>query len=109
MTRPSLFEDEDASLLSEFKPKTGHAPAPSGDEIRQTARAGGFGRPTTQQTQPQPRAPMTYRTGRTQTFAVKTLPSAVDRFYAMAQRNGWKVSETFERAVDALEREQGPV
>lgn len=51
------------------------------------------------------RVPRTYRTGRTETIAVKTTPDAVATFYALADRLNLKVGETFERAVEALARE----
>ena len=51
------------------------------------------------------RVPRTYRTGRSQTIAVKTTPDTEALFYSLADRLGLKVGETFERAVEALARE----
>lgn len=51
------------------------------------------------------RKPMVYRTGRNATLSVKTTKQTVDQFYAMAEQNGWKAGETFEKAVAALQRE----
>jgi len=51
------------------------------------------------------RVPRTYRTGRSETIAVKTTPEAAATFYALADRMKLKVGETFERAVEALARE----
>ena len=51
------------------------------------------------------RPPMVYRTGRSVTFSAKTTQQTVDQFYALAQQNGWKAGETFEKAVAALVRE----
>lgn len=51
------------------------------------------------------RVPRTYRTGRTETIAVKTTPEAASTFYALAEHLNLKVGETFERAVEALARE----
>lgn len=48
---------------------------------------------------------MIYRTGRNKVFSVKTDPATADEFYAIAQKNGWKAAETFEKAVAALRRE----
>lgn len=50
------------------------------------------------------RLPMTYRTGRNVTFSVKTTPATVDEFYALAQQQGWKAGETFEKAVELLKK-----
>ncbi len=51
------------------------------------------------------RKPRAYRTGRNRVMSVKTTEEYAERFYAIAERLGMKVSETFERAVEALERE----
>lgn len=53
------------------------------------------------------RLPMVYRTGRNVTFSAKTTRQTVDQFYAIAERNGWKAGETFEKAVAALMAETG--
>lgn len=53
------------------------------------------------------RQPMVYRTGRDRAVSIKTSESVRERFYAIAERQGWKVGETFERAVKALEDELG--
>jgi len=49
---------------------------------------------------------MVYRTGRNVTFSAKTTRETVDLFYEIAQRNGWKAGETFEKAIAALLREE---
>jgi len=51
------------------------------------------------------RVPRTYRTGRSETIAVKTTPVAAATFYELVDRLNLKVGETFERAVEALARE----
>ena len=51
------------------------------------------------------RKPMTYRTGRNVVLSIKTSQEMVDRFYSLAETKGWKVGETFERALEALSRE----
>lgn len=48
------------------------------------------------------------RTGRDQAVACRTTPDYAARFYAIVDRMGWGVGETFEKAVDALEREFRP-
>ena len=53
------------------------------------------------------REPMTYRTGRSATFATKTRPETLDAFYAIAKKQGWKVGETFEKAVELLAKTYG--
>jgi hypothetical protein len=46
-----------------------------------------------------------HRTGRTATLTLKTTPEYSNRFYALAEAQGWKIGETFERALDALEQQ----
>lgn len=45
------------------------------------------------------------RTGRDKAFACRTTAEHVERFYKIVDGNKWGVGETFERALDALERE----
>ena len=45
------------------------------------------------------------RTGRDKAFACRTTEEHVDRFYKIVDSNSWGVGETFERALEALERE----
>jgi len=51
------------------------------------------------------RAPRLYRTGRTMQFSARAAPQTIEAIYAMADKHGWQVSETLERAVAALQRE----
>ncbi len=53
------------------------------------------------------RQPRRHRTGRTAQFNARTTPVTVQQFYAIADRNGWLVGETVERALAALQRELG--
>ena len=97
--------------LSGFKPAPPRS-APTGaaiDEMHETSR---FQRrdPETAATQTASedrqstaRKPMVYRTGRNLTFSVKTRPETMDVFYRVAQVQGWKAAETFEKAVELLE------
>jgi hypothetical protein len=106
MNRPSAFDDDDMNL-SQFTPKgAADQPVPPADLIRQVADAGGFPSRAAQPYVPR-REPLTYRTGRTAVFTAKTLPSTLDAFYAIARKKNWKVGETFERAVEALLRQEG--
>ena len=98
--------------VSDFKPKAEAPARPSLDQIDQASAGSRFrsreanvdisiteGLPSSK------RKPMVYRTGRNVVFSAKTTREMVDRFYALAEANGWKANETFERAVEALERE----
>jgi hypothetical protein len=107
MNRPSAFDDDDLDL-SQFTPKgNANQPAhPPADLIRQVADVGGFPSRAAQTFVPR-REPLTYRTGRTGVFTTKTLPATIDAFYAIARKKGWRVGETFERAVEALLKQEG--
>ena len=108
--RSSIFDDP--LDVAGFKPKKGgegRGPAPeeidavSQPKFRSREPTGG---PPDTVIQPSTRRPpMVYRTGRNTTLSVKTTPATVDRFYEIARQKGWKAGETFEQAVEALERE----
>jgi hypothetical protein len=38
---------------------------------------------------------------------IKARTQAIEAFYAIADRQGWVLGETFERAINALQRELG--
>ena len=99
--RPNILDDDDD--LSRF------APAPTPEQVRAVAIAGGF---PSRQTPPlitprQPREPYRYRTGRTEQFSVRIRPETHDAFYAIARANGWKIGETVEAALAALQEKLG--
>jgi hypothetical protein len=48
-----------------------------------------------------------YTTGRNVQLNIKVRSETLDRFYALADRQGWVLGETLERAVSALEKELG--
>ena len=98
--RPKLFDDADD--LSRFTPKPPDNPI-SAQQVRAVADAGGFPSRTARP----PREPYRYRTGRTEQFSVRIRPEAFDAFYDIARRQGWKVGETVENALAALQRELG--
>lgn len=123
-SRMSIFEADPAEQdldLSGFAPKPPRpAPAPQAlDEITAGSkfRSREAARPAVQpESLQQPahqapdlpsgrRAPRLYRTGRNSTVSIKTTPAAADEFYRLADQAGWKVGETFERAVAALRKE----
>lgn len=84
--RPPLEEIDAASLGSRFKSREPTAEAAV--DVTSTKRK-----------------PMVYRTGRNVVFSAKTTRETVEQFYALAEANGWKANETFEKAVAALKRE----
>ena len=44
------------------------------------------------------------RTGRNIQLNIKVCAETIERFYAISDRHGWVLGETFERAIAALER-----
>ena len=88
MPRPDLFAEADLDV-------SGFQPRPSLDQVRAVTEAAGF----------RSREPRRYRTGRTAQFNVRTTPATVEAFYAIADRHGWKVGETLEKALEALQRD----
>jgi hypothetical protein len=51
------------------------------------------------------RPPRIYRTGRTMQFNARATPVTVEAFYAIADQQGWLVSEVLEQALAPLKRE----
>jgi len=100
--RASIFEDDDLPAAPE-------SPRPAPEQVRALSEAANF---HSREPQPAPagqgrRKPRTYRTGRTAAFSAKTTPETVDALYAIAERQGWKVGETFEKALEALNEKLG--
>jgi hypothetical protein len=100
--RPKILDDDDD--LSRFAP-------PSPEKIKAVATAGGF---PSRQPQPlaapasrPPREPYRYRTGRTEQFSARIKPEAYDAFYEIAKARGWKIGETVEAALAALQEKLG--
>ena len=47
-----------------------------------------------------------HRTGRSAQLNLKVRPDTIEKFYAVADANGWVLGEAFERAVALLEQAQ---
>jgi len=92
MERPNVFEDDDLDLPS-FEPK------PTPEEVRRVSESANFFSRESRGG----RKPRLWRTGRTAQFNCRITPDAFDRFYAIADERGWKVGETVEFALAALE------
>jgi hypothetical protein len=104
-----IFAEDDTLNLDRFKPKpTGASDRPGPQDLREIAERTKFVSREAKETPP-PRVPLLrrgqHRTGRTATVTLKTTPECSNRFYALAEAQGWKIGETFERAIEALERD----
>jgi hypothetical protein len=104
-----IFAGDDALNLDRFKPKSaGTSGRPQPDDLRGIAERTKFisreGKGAAAPPVPLLRRGL-HRTGRTATLTLKTTPEYSNRFYALAEAQGWKIGETFERALDALEQQ----
>jgi hypothetical protein len=104
--RPPVLIDDDTEV-ERFTPKRKVRSEASQREdmnFRRLAAEAGF--PSRAPKTPH-REPMIWRTGRSATFATKSRPELLESFYEIVRQNGWKVSETFEVAVELLIKEYG--
>jgi hypothetical protein len=113
--RASVFDTAAELDVSGFAPEAAPDTGPDRDTIRAVSAQSNFPsrepRPARAVAQaPAPttkRQPRRHRTGRTAQFNARTTPETVEAFYAIADRQGWLVGETVERALAALRRELG--
>ena len=111
--RSSIFEDTDDLDVSGFGPKS--APQPDAmppERVRAVAEASRFpsreakaSQPAEPAPAPAKHAPRRYRTGRSLQFNCRTTQACFDGMYEIADRQGWKIGETLEHALAALQRE----
>jgi hypothetical protein len=110
--RASIFADDDGLDVSGFAPKADHeVNAVPAELVRGVAEASRFPSREAKASSPAAtlvpmrRPPRIHRTGRTMQFNARTTPQTVEALYAIADRQGWLVGETLERALAALQRE----
>ena len=115
--RLSVFDNTDDVDLTGFTPGQGgqRKPKPPKEKVRAVTEAARFpsreGRAPAAEALSQPvvpepikRKPHYHKTGRTAQLNCRVMPAHFDKVYAMADQQGWKIGETVERAIDALER-----
>jgi hypothetical protein len=129
MERASVFDQGPDIDISGFKPRTAAKPAAPPDQVKVISETASFvsrePAPSIPQAAPglvarapvarsadktitrEPimREPRRHRTGRNTQLNIKARAEAIERFYAIADRHGWVLGETFERAIAALERD----
>ena len=109
--RTSIFDtpvEPKAIDISDFSPAGNTKARPKSEEIDAVSAGSRFKSreaPAAVDAPETKRQPMVYRTGRNVTFSAKTTRQTVDEFYALAEENGWKAGETFEKAVAALRQQ----
>ena len=105
--RASIFGTDDLDVGA-FKPKPAAEPAAKPEQVREVSEAASFRsrEPKPEPTaQPVRREQRRHRTGRNVQLNIKARAEAVEGFYAIADRQNWVLGETFERAIEALNRE----
>jgi hypothetical protein len=120
--RASVFDHGPDIDISGFNPRTAAKPAAQPDQVKAVSETANFvsREPIRAPLQPAPapvaralqeaqrepitREPRRHRTGRNIQLNIKARADTIERFYALADRNGWVLGEAFERAVAALER-----
>src|SRR5690348_13363661 len=107
--RASIFEtgaDFDVSgfVAKESKPKT-QAPPEAVRAVAEQAEFRSREPAPTQKKKSTEREHRRYTTGRNVQLSLKVRREAQDRFYAIADQQGWVLGETLEKAVSALEKE----
>jgi hypothetical protein len=108
--RASIFGADSDLDVSGFSPKETVTPTVRPEQVRAVSEAANFQSrepPRDMPAEPPRREPRRYRTGRNIQLNIKARAGAIEAFYAIADRKGWVLGETFERAVAALERELG--
>ena len=108
MERASVFDQGPEIDISGFKPRTAAKPSAQPDQVKAISETASFvsrepARPASAAT-PATREPRRHRTGRNIQLNIKARAETIERFYAISDRHGWVLGETFERAVEALER-----
>jgi len=97
----SIFDGADLDV-SGFAPKNVHTlNEMSPDLVRVVSEAARF--PSREAIPRRPRR--IYRTGRTMQFNARATPETVEAFYAIADQQGWLISQALEHALAALKRE----
>ena len=109
MKRAGVFDVEDDLDVSGFAPKAADEPAVRPEHVRAVSEAAKFqSRKPRRDATPVgliKREPRRYRTGRNTQLNIKARTEAIEAFYAIADKQGWVLGETFERAIDALKRD----
>ena len=101
--------------LSEFKPRRAPEPRPQSGDTSRAAEASGFrSREAKTSTilpgdagEGPPAPQRRRRTGRNAQFNLKAKPETITAYCALADRMGWGLGETLEKAVDLLEERYG--
>jgi hypothetical protein len=107
--RASIFDLGEGEIdVSGFTAKPSASGGPPAEQVKQVSEAANFPSREAHQSKPASkprREPRRYRTGRNVQLTLKAKQDPIDRFYAITDKQNWVLGYTFERAVEALERE----
>jgi hypothetical protein len=106
--RASVSESDSDLDVSGFAPKPVDRTAVRPEQVRAVSEAAKFQSREPQRAAPAApakREPRRHRTGRNMRLNIKARTEASDSFYAITVEQGGVLGETFEHAVEALERE----
>jgi hypothetical protein len=107
--RADPFDMDAEPNVSAFAPTPARKPPIEREKIRQVSEQANFPSraPVIPQTvppaTPQRKEQRRHRTGRNVQLSIKARRETVDRFTALADRYGWVMGETLDKALDALE------
>lgn len=95
------------SDLGSFDVKANQAPTarPPKEEIAEAAKAAGFQSREPKASEP-PRVQRRRRTGRNVQFNIKATSETIAAFCEIADKNGWGLGETLERAVELFQAQR---
>jgi hypothetical protein len=105
--RAGVFDPEDDLDVSGFAPKPADRPVARPEQVRAVSEGAQFRSREPREDSPlgpPRREPRRHRTGRNIQLNIKARTEAIAAFYAIAEKQKWVLGETFERAVEALER-----
>jgi hypothetical protein len=108
--RASVFDSDVQFDVSEFTPRQATTPrnGTPPEAVRTVSEASNFRSRepgASKRKEPAKREPRRYRTGRNVQINIKVRAETLDSFYALADREGWVLGETLERAIAALTKE----
>ena len=111
--RASIFDlgDDELELdVRAFKPKPPAKLVDAGVPVEQVRAVSETAQFRSRDPKPPPEKPARreqrrHRTGRNVQLNIKARAEVVEAFYAIADREKWVLGETFERAIEALNRE----
>lgn len=98
--RAGIFEDFTIDGFEAAKPVA----TPPADAVRKVSENSSF-RSREPQASRNKRPPRVYRTGRNVQLNVKVRPETMQAFYDIADRHGWVLGETLERAIESLRKD----